>query len=167
MVENMNTNILAVDIKHCSTYDFLQNGETTEQLLQRANDSKEKDIASWIRNVKNYPDVEDFRNYLKSAQEKEYRVMTWEEFEQFQKRFLLDGKLTEITAEVFDDMLNVLPPLYWMEHDGVEMFCMSEMYTGTYTNQYAHDKRTDKYYTKMVDSADKNTWICELLKEVA
>lgn len=161
----MNMDILAVDIKHCSTYDFLHDGETEEQLLQRANTSKARDIASWTRNVENYPDVADFKNYLKSAQEKEYKVMTWDEFEQFQKSFLLDGELTEITAEIFENMLGVLPPLYWTEHNGVEMFCMSEMYTGTYTNQYAHDKRTDKYYTKVVDSVDRSTWICELLND--
>ena len=165
-MENMNLNILAVDIKHCTTYDFLQDGETKEQLLQRANNSKESDITAWSKNVEKYPDVEDFRNYLKSAQEKEYKVMTWNEFKQFQKRFLLDSELTEITAEVFEDMLGVLPPLYWTEHNGIEMFCMSEMYTGTYTNQYAHDKHRDKYYTKMVNSADRTTWICELSKEM-
>ena len=160
----MNRNILAVDVKSCLTYDFLRDGETKEQLLQRANDSKTRDIASWTRNVEQYPDVEDFRNYLKSAQEKEYKVMTWKEFKQFQKSFLFDDELTEIIAEVFEDMLGVLPPLYWTEYNDIEMFCISEMYTGTYTNQYAHDKRTNKYYTKMVDSADKSTWICELLK---
>lgn len=159
-------NILAVDVKHCTTYDFLYDGETIDQLLQRANVSKARDIASWTRNVENYPDVADFKNYLKSAQEKEYKVMTWDEFKQFQKSFLLDDKLTEITAEIFEDMLGVLPPLYWTEHNGVEMFCMSEMYTGTYTNQYAHDKHTDKYYTKMVDSADRSTWICEVLRKM-
>lgn len=160
----MNMNILAVDVKSCLTYDFLWDGETKEQLLQRANDSKTRDIASWTRNVEQYPDVEDFRNYLKSAQEKEYKVMTWKEFKQFQKSFLFDDELTEITAEVFEDILGVLSPLYWTEYNDIEMFCISEMYTGTYTNQYAHDKRTNKYYTKMVDSADKSTWICELLK---
>lgn len=159
-------NILVVDVKHCTTYDFLQDGETIDQLLQRANVSKARDIASWTRNVENYPDVADFKNYLKSAQEKEYKVMTWDEFKQFQKSFLLDDELTEITAEIFEDMLGVLPPLYWTEHNGVEMFCMSEMYTGTYTNQYAHDKHTDKYYTKMVDSADRSTWICEVLRKM-
>lgn len=161
----MNMDILAVDIKHCSTYDFLHDGETENQLLQRANTSKTKNIASWTRNVERYPDSEEFKNYLKSAQETEYKVMTWEEFEQFQRNFLLDGELTEITAEIFENMLGVLPPLYWTEHNGVEMFCMSEMYTGTYTNQYAHDKRTDKYYMKLVDSADRSTWICELLND--
>lgn len=159
--------ILAVDIKHCSTYDFLYDGETEEQLLQRANTSKTKNIASWTRNVERYPDNEEFKNYLKSAQETEYKVMTWEEFERFQRNFLLDGELTEITSEIFENMLDVLPPLYWTTHNSIEMFCMSEMYTGTYTNQYAHDKRTDKYYTKLVDSTDKSTWISELLNDVA
>ena len=166
----MNLNILAVDIAHCSTYDFLNDGETTDQLLQRANKSKERDIVSWTENVENYPEREDFKKYLEEAKKKEYKVMTWDEFQTFKKKFLLDGeigKLKEITEEKFNEMLDVLPPLYWTNHNGIEMFCMSEMYTGTYTSQYAHDERTGKYYTKLVDSADRSTWICELLKEVA
>lgn len=162
----MNMNILAVDVKHCLTYDFLRDAETQEQLLRRANYAKNKDIATWTKNVKEHPDAEAFKEYLKSAKEKEYKIMTWEEFEEFQKKFLLDGKLTEITKEEFEDMLGVLPPLYWTVHNNIEMFCMSEMYTGTYTNQYAHDKNTNKYYTKMVDSADRSTWICEILKDI-
>ena len=154
----MNMDILAVDIKHLSTYDFLQDGETEEQLLQRANDSRQRDIDSWSENCKYHP-CEQFEKYLKLAQEKEYQVMMWNEFEKLQRDFYIGQPIKEITAEQFDEMLNVLPPLKWCTIDGIEMFCMSEMYSGSYTNQYAHDKRTDKYYTKMVDYMDKTTWI--------
>ena len=49
--------------------------------------------------------------------------------------------------------------------NGVEMFCMSEMYSDTYTTQYAYDHRTGKYYCKMVDSEDTSTWIHTLLRK--
>ena len=159
----MNMDILAVNIKTYMIYDFLQNEETTDQLLQRANESRERDIASWTRNCENYPDVDSFKDYLKAAKEVEYQVMTWDEFQEGQKRHLLSDPLKEITEEEWEDMLNVLPPLKWCTIAGVEMFCMSEMYTGTYTTQYA--RCGDNYYCKMVDSADKSTWIHNFLLE--
>nr|WP_024835445.1 hypothetical protein [Clostridium sp. 12(A)] len=152
----MNMDILAVDIKHLSTYDFLQDGETEEELLKRANDYRQNNIDSWNKNCKDYP-CERFDQYLKEAFNKEYRVMTWSEFEQLQRDSYINQPLEETTEECYENALNVLPPLKWCAIDGVEMFCMSEMYTGTYTNQYARYK--GKYYTKMVDIMDKTTWI--------
>lgn len=152
----MNMDILAVDIKHLSTYDFLQDGETEEELLNRANEYKQRDIDTWSKNCKEYP-CEQFEQYLKVALNKEYRVMSWNEFEQLQRNSYINQPLKETTEECFEDALNVLPPLKWCTIDGVEMFCMSEMYTGTYTSQYA--KYNGKYYIKMVDVTDKSTWI--------
>ena len=158
----MNMDILAVNIKIYSVFDFLHDGETREQLLQRANESRERDIASWTRNCENYPDVDMYKDYLRAAKEVEYQIMTWDEFQEGQKKHLLSDDLKEITEETWEEMLNVLPPLKWCTISGVEMFCMSEMYTGTYTTQYA--KYNGKYYCKMVDSADQSTWIHNILK---
>lgn len=90
---------------------------------------------------------------------------TEEEFQAMEKSKLISGEPEEIAADKFNEMLDVLPPLRWCTIDGVEMFCMSEMYTGTYTNQYAHDKSSGKYYTKMVDACDKSTWINNYLRK--
>ena len=157
----MNMNILAVNIKTYSIFDFLHDGETEEQLLQRANNSKERNIKSWMENYKNYPDNEKFKNYLKEEQETEYKIMTWEEFKEGQKKYLLSDPLEEITEEMWEEIFNILPPLKWCTILGVEMFCMSEMWTGTYTKQYG--RCNGKYYCKMVDIADQSTWIHNLL----
>lgn len=159
----MNMDILAVNIKTYSVFDFLHDGETGEQLLQRANISKEKEIENWTENCRNVPDEESFKSYLKAAQETEYRIMTWEEFQEGEKKHLLSDSLEEVTEETWEEMLCVLPPYKWCTIDGIEMFCMSEMYTGTYTMQYA--KYNGKYYCKMVDSADQSTWIHNLLNQ--
>ena len=152
----MNMNILAVDVKHMSTFDFLKEGETEIELLERANEYKKNVIEAWANNCINYP-CEQYENYLKAAKEKEYTVITWSEFEKLQKDFYIGGEAIETTEENFEDMLNCLPPLKWCTIDEVEMFCMSEMLTGTYTDQYS--KYQGKYYTKIVDITDKNTWI--------
>lgn len=157
----MNMNILAVDTKHMSVYDFLRDGETEQELQSRANTYRQNDIESWDKNRRQYP-CEIYENYYKSALEKEYKVMTWDEYEKLQKDFYLDRPLVETTEEHFEDMLNCLPPLKWCTIDGIEMFCMSEMYTGVYTSQYARYK--DNYYTKLVDITDRSTWINNYLK---
>lgn len=159
----MNMNILAVDIKHMNVYDFLRNGETTEELQSRADAHRLEDIETWKKNATNYP-CETYDNYYKSALEKQYKVMTWDEFQKMQRDFYISDPIVETTGEHFEDMLNVLPPMKWCTIDGVEMFCMSEMLTGTYTSQYA--KHEDKYYTKIVDIADKSTWINNYIIEV-
>lgn len=153
----MNYNILAVDVKHVSVYDFLQDGETEQELLNRANAYKQGNFETYSDLCFLYPDREDFQKCLKEAKEKEYKVMSWDEFSKLKRDFYLNDPVRETTEQVFYDMLNILPPLKWCTIDGVEMFCMSEMYTGTYTNQYA--RYNDKYYTKMVDVTDKSTWI--------
>lgn len=157
----MNMDILAVDIKTMSSYDFLQDGETDAELLARANASKQRDIESWTKNCIDYP-CEQFEQYLKSAKAKNYKVVTWDFFVKMQKDFYISRPLEEITEEQYNDCLNCLPPLKWCTINGVEMFCMSEMWTGTYTNQYA--KFGEKYYTKMADCMDKSTWIYNFLQ---
>lgn len=92
-----------------------------------------------------------------------YQVMAFADFLALERERLLSGPPQEITEDKFNEMLNVLPPLAWTEHHGVEMFCMSEFYTGIYTTQCAHDHKTGKYYWKLVDYIDKTTWICNLL----
>jgi hypothetical protein len=70
---------------------------------------------------------------------------------------MVSGEVKEITREDFYEALDCLPPLKWCTKSNVEMFCMREMYTGTYTTQYA--KKDGKYYSAMVDVTDENTWI--------
>ena len=43
----------------------------------------------------------------------------------------------EITEDRYDEMLNVLPPEKWQIVDGVDIFRMSEYYTGNITEHYA------------------------------
>lgn len=93
-----------------------------------------------------------------------YAIMTFEEHQAKERAYILSLPLHEITEERFHEMLNVLPPLKWCRQGCVEMFCMSEFFTDTYTDQYAHDHATGKYYTKLVDYSDQSTWIHEVLK---
>lgn len=161
----MDSNILAVDTATYSTYDFLLDGETKDELLNRANTSKKRDIARFNEIITDFKaegkDTSYYEERLASTKKIKYRVMTWDEFQAGQKKFLLSDELQEITEEQFEKALNVLPPLMWYTINGVEMFCMSEMYTDTYTTQYA--KCNGNYYCKMVDIADKSTWINNLL----
>lgn len=68
--------LIAVNIATYTVYDILKDNETKEDLLQRANHAKQEDITCWTKNCKEYPETESFQNYLKQAEETEYRIMT-------------------------------------------------------------------------------------------
>jgi hypothetical protein len=56
--------------------------------------------------------------------------------------------IVEVTAERFDDALNVLPPVGWTTRQGVESFRISERIWGAITDIYA--RRGDRYF-KLAD----------------
>lgn len=140
--------------------------ETAAQEIERANVSNLADIARY-KELLNHPANNDgkFTRWLAQAEAKQGKFvpMTYEEFKAAEREKLLAYPLHEITEERFYEMLDVLPPLHWTRIDGVEIFCMSEMFTGTFSDQYAHDHRTGKYYCKLVDVCDRSTWIHNLL----
>ena len=134
------------------------------QELERAKKETKKSILLCENNLKNYPNQTDYwKNRIAEYKNAQYEIMTFEEYLLRQKQAMTSRAVAETTEEIFSENLNVLPPLYWCTIDGVEMFCMSEMYTGTYTNQYA--RINGKYYTAMVDITDRSTWIHKRLKK--
>ena len=159
----MNMDILAVDISTLTVYDFLGDGESEQELLQRAYKSNTEYIAHYEAIIAEKPESNSdgfFTKQLENAKKREYKVITWNEYEALKrKRYIDNGEIKEVTEEQFNDALDVLPPLKWCTIDGIEMFCISEMTDGTYTSQYAHDKHNGKYYCATVDVMDKSTWI--------
>lgn len=133
--------------------------ETAAQELERAERYAAENIARMEDLNQRYPDHPVFGPMLDNARNARYSLMTFDEFQSMEREILLGDAPEEIDEETFNDQLNVLPPLKWCTIDGVEMFCMSEMYTGSYTSQYAHDLKTGKYWSKMVDVLDPDTWI--------
>lgn len=87
-----------------------------------------------------------------------------EAFEDFDKRTRAawrdDFKLQEITADFYDQMLNVLPPMY---RTGAMGFFMCEFTSGSITNQFVKHRTSDfaepRYYAAAVDILDRSTWI--------
>jgi len=153
-----NNKLCIVDTVNFSIYDLADNQEQAEAKLIKAIESNKKDIETWGSHCKNYPDVELFKTYLKQAQNKKYEIMTFEEYLQRERDYYINQPIAEIKAETYNEMLNILHPLKWCTINNIEMFCMSEFLTGSYTSQYLHDKKTGKYYHKIVDITDKATW---------
>lgn len=158
MLKEKSIELCVVDINNMWIYSFSDNMEKTEKKLQDALTRQEKDIQTWTNHVENYPDADKFKNYLTQAQNKKYKIMTYDEYLQLEKDYWTNKPLKEITEDEFHEMLNVLPPIKWTTKNNIEMFCMSEMTTGTYTSQYLHDRSTNKFYHKTVDILDQSTW---------
>jgi len=157
-MKNNNSEICVVDITNMSIYSFSNSREEAEEKLQKALEHQKEDIKTWEGHCKIYPDTESFKNYLTAAQNSKYEIMTYNEYLQMERNYYTSKPLTEITEEKFEDMLNVLPPLKWCTRNNIEMFCMSEMLTGTYTSQYLHNRKNNKFYHKTVDILDQSTW---------
>lgn len=157
-----NTRCVA-DTNRLRIYNFESENETAEQILTRAEEHKRESIESWTRNVEKYPDAEDFPKYLEDAKKENWQIMTYGEYEKLERAKMLEGEPEEITEDKWREMLECLPPMKWCTIGGVEMFCMSEMLSGSYTAQYARVGK--KCYTKTVDAYDKTTWIHNYLNK--
>ena len=147
-------------------YDFLREDETPEEGIKRAEnyyiESLELVKCHWVNYGGDYwkKQITEYQNKVNAG----CQVMTYDEYKKLERKKLLSDDLKEVTAEAYEDAFEVLPPLKFCKIQGVEMFCISEMYTGSYTTQYA--KFNGKYYSKMVDVCDKSTWIYNyLIKE--
>lgn len=160
-----NNDLVVVDVNggYGHVYDFCTE-ENSAEVVAKAQKKAAEQVATYESHIKNYPDRADYwRRCQAQYKNAKYEVMTFDEYLKRQKMAMTSGEVTETTAEQFNDALNCLPPLHWCTIAGVEMFCMREMYTGSYTTQYA--KVGDKYYTAMVDVFDQKTWIHNRLEK--
>lgn len=69
----------------------------------------------------------------------------------------LDQPLLEITADEFDEMLNVLPPRDWVRERGFERFNCREMTNGWITRSFA--RAGERHFSKYVRQGDPATYI--------
>lgn len=102
--------------------------------------------------IMDYGQGQTFKQY-KEAKGGELIAVEWEVFkEQYLNPYYksLQKPFKEITYDEWNDMLNCLPPDNW--HDfaaGLNVFFMSERYTGNLTSCYIRDRANDKYYTAL------------------
>lgn len=159
--------LCVVETSFMHIFDFCID-RTPEEVMEKAVQSKMRDLNIYSSHMCHYPDRFDYwKSCFNRVEKYSYKVMTYAEFKAAERRKLLAGEPNEISEEHFYEQFNVLPPLRWCTFNNVEMFCMSEMWTGTYTTQYAHDLLTNKFYAKMVDCCDRDTWIDKYLRGTA
>lgn len=146
-------------------YSFIFKGDNIQEKLQKANVHYIEDYKRVLYNSLKYPSKHwDERVPIEKAKaEAGCKIMLWSEWQKQKRESILSKPLKEVTEKEYNDMLNVLPPLHYISRNGITMFCMSEMYTETYTNQYAYDSKNDRYYVKYVDVKDRSTWIDKIL----
>lgn len=156
----------AMDLLIVDTHSFSTFGFTTEKNAQndliRAKEHNQESINRWAKNAEDYPNDDYFRKCLAREKKCNYQIMTFDDYLTAKKEYYLSDTVQEISEDEYYENLNVLPPLNWGAINGIEMFCMSEFYTDSFTTQYA--KHNGKYYCKMVDAFDKTTWINNFLK---
>lgn len=145
-------------------WSFVHDDEAPLEALNKCIDECLQSSKQMLENITKYPENADYwkerqASYERKAQTAE--VIEYEVFAKIERECILQDKPEEITEEKYNEMLDILPPLHYTEHNGYVMFCMREFLTGVYTSQYAYHKASGKYYTCIVGATDRSTWICE------
>lgn len=155
-----------VNVTYTEAWSFTESEEEAATILKEAIRCEMEAAGLCERHANNYPENADYWNReAERHRAAKFEIMSYEEFTRRQREKYLAGEPIEVTAEERDDALNILPPVNWVQVDGVDEFCMSECLTACYTTQYAYDLRTGKYYCKTVDMFDSSTWIHNYLRK--
>ena len=90
--------------------------------------------------------------------DKHIEVMNGDQWDRWLKKKVLTPA-KQISEQVWDYHLEVLPPVNWFPRKKPETFMMSEHLIGPYTEMYG--RLGDIYISKTVDRYDESTWITE------
>jgi hypothetical protein len=72
------------------------------------------------------------------------KLVTWEAFFELQEQYYCRD-WTFSDADTYNEMLEVLPPLFWRSYGGWSVFQMSEYLTGDITATYCWHEKHDLY----------------------
>lgn len=164
--------LVVVDVPNVHIYAFTVSGWPTPRTAEEVLNAARKSTADSIRRItqiiecgKYETDREYWETQLKQEKARTFSVMTYGAFLDLERETLLSSPMVEITKQDYEDALNVLPPRNWHTRNNIEEFCSREMYSGTYTTQYAFQLVTGRYFVKMVDCADSSTWLSTILTQ--
>lgn len=164
-VEDSGLCVVDLNDEFAHIYSTVKDGEDWFDAVDRAFREAHENAETCRKWMQKYPENADYwEARVEEYENADYHTMRYSDFERIQRERILKKPLQEVTEDDYEEMLNILPPIHWVEINGVSEFCMMEMYTGTYTNQYAHDRKTGKYYQKLVDVTDRDTWIHKILE---
>ena len=143
------------------TFGFADEGESDEDAIARARRFYQESIDRETENLAQDGREEFWRPYIEenTAKRDNLRIETWEQYKARQRASFLT-KPKETTEARWWKQLEVLPPAGLLMCDHFTEFYISEAYTGTWHSGYLHDRKTGKYWTSMVDAADKTTRLC-------
>ena len=143
------------------------NDDEIESAIERAVAFYNKDLQIYKSHLVEWPNMADHWQSQIDKNEKMlpagFRAVSFEEYQEIERQKFMDTEAKEITEEQFDDALNVLPPVNWIQTDTLSMFHIAEADTGTLHGQYLHDKTNGKYYFAVTDICDRSTWIDKIL----
>lgn len=163
MTANLDLVIVNIGRKTPMIWTFIDTMEEAPAKIAEYEERDRKDLVLFAEYAEKY-DRDYWTARIEEVKKYRYAAMTFDEYRETERKALTFQPIEEITEERFEDMLNVLPPLYWGTYNGISQFCMSEMWTGTYTTQYA--RVNGRYFCTMVDITDRSTWIHNRLAEI-
>ena len=163
---NSKLELVVVDTQHANPYlyCFADSMEEAKEWQAKAYEQRAKDAARYALLMDTHPNNQNYKLYWEEARGAKFEVMTFAEYQALQRKYFLTRPIEEVSEECFNNALDCLPPLCWTTIGGVEMFCLCEMYSGTFTSQYA--KVGNRCFRALVDVKDRSTWIHNRLSEI-
>ena len=98
-----------VNLMDYSIHDYLAEGETILELMERTLQSREDRIHHLREACACFPENLHLQASLQEALNSRYQIMSLEEYLDRQREYILSGTPKEITEEEWDHMLSVLP----------------------------------------------------------
>lgn len=146
--------------------------EQVQESIERAKAFYSRDIELFKKNIKERPEMADFftqrLNEYSAIIAAGFEAITWEEYKQRQADKWLSKTATECTREEYEENLDILPPLNYINYGDYTIFHVGECTTMTYYAQYicihaTKKNKKKKYYCALTDIYDRSTWIDCLL----
>lgn len=163
---NIENETVVADPNLLQNWDFVPKGEDGHITLEKARQYQANQIRSLEKILKECTNQDYRREWEKQlavVKNCEYLLMSFSEFKAKERDRYLSIPIRQVTEEQFQQALECLPPLHYTRHpDGSTSFCISEMLTGPYTEQYF--QCSEGCFRKTVICYDRSTWIT--LKQV-
>jgi len=158
MSSNSSNNVLEskvacyVDKCFCSRFNTQRLIAVQIPSINEVLDQHIRDVKTWEANISTYGEDKHNKAYLQHALHalETFRIIDKACFKELFNAVTLNTE--EITEEIYDEMLDILPPL----HFACNSFIMCEFYFSSYTSQFY--KKDGKYYRSTINYEDRSTW---------
>jgi hypothetical protein len=89
----MNNDLVIVNITSMTIWNFAKDKKEAKESLIKANLVRHEDIRIWNELFNNYPNIEQYKEYLEEAKKSKYKIMTYDKFYKMSSKLINKNKI--------------------------------------------------------------------------